>query len=79
MLCRIARIVCIHQISAVWQVLFLGSKHIVMNKTKITALFLHGADKVTRQLNEMYSVLVICVLEKNEWRRKIRNIGGYQY
>lgn len=57
-----------------WQVLFLGSEHTFINKTKIPILFLHGGDKITRQLNEMCSVIVICTLEKNEWRRKTRYI-----
>lgn len=54
----------------------LGSKHSFMNKAKIPALFLCGGDKFTRQGNKMCSVCVIHALEKNEWRRKIRNIGN---
>lgn len=46
-----------------------------MNKTKIPALFLYGGDKFTRQGNKMCGVFLIYALEKNEWRRKIRNIG----
>lgn len=46
-----------------------------MNKAKIPALFLCGRDKFTRQGNKMYSVFMIHALEKNEWRRKIRNMG----
>lgn len=63
---------CIHQISVMWQVHFLGSEHIFINKTKIH-VFCMGETKITRQLNEMCSVIVIRALEKNE-RRKIGNI-----